>query len=65
MAKLTIEKARKIVGQLADKVTDQDLERDIAVAVTLKNLFFAKYPNKCKPQNSYNKNEYGKAVSNP
>lgn len=60
MAKLTIEKARKILGQSADKITDQELERDIAVAETLKNLFFAQYTNKGKFPNSYNKTNHGK-----
>ena len=60
MAKLTIEKARKILGQTAEKVTDQELERDIVVAETLKNLFFTQYINKRKFPNSYNENNHGK-----
>ncbi|SRR5258706_16423777 len=45
MAKLTIKRARKILGKSADKITDEELLRDIKAAEILKNLFFIKNNN--------------------
>lgn len=60
MAKLTIEKARHILGKLADNLTDEEIERDLKVAETLKNLFFQSYVSVAKPSNIYNKNTNAK-----
>lgn len=43
MAKLTITRAKKILGELADNVPDEQIEQDIRTAELLKNLFFRSY----------------------
>jgi hypothetical protein len=43
MTKLTITRARKILGTLANNVSDEALEQEIKVAEMLKNLFFSSY----------------------
>lgn len=60
MAKLTIEKARRILGKLADNVPDEQLEQDIKAAEVIKNLFFQKYITAKKATNIYNDTNHGK-----
>ena len=59
MANLTLTKARKILGKLAEGVSDADLEQEMKTAQLLKMLYFShlkKTPINC----SYNKEANGK-----
>jgi hypothetical protein len=48
MAKLTIKRARKILGNQAKQVSDDEIARDIQVAELLKNIFFNKMRSNLK-----------------
>ena len=54
MTELTIKRARKILGKLAEGLTDSDLEREIDTAKLLKNIFFNIYAK--RRNNNYNGN---------
>lgn len=43
LEKMTIKQARKILGQLADDISDQKLEQEIETASLLKDIFFSVY----------------------
>lgn len=58
MAKITINQARKILGNLASDVSDEELQQDIETAELLKTLFFS--TSKVRIQKTYNKNTNGK-----
>ena len=60
MAKLTIGKARLILGKLAENLPDDEIDRDIKVAEILSSLFFQYYIPTKKQPNNYNKNTNGK-----
>ena len=40
MAKLTLDRARKILGKLAEGISDEQISNDIRAAELLKNIFF-------------------------
>lgn len=40
---LTIKEARKILGKLADTISDKELEKEIDSAALLKDIFFSVY----------------------
>lgn len=61
MAKLTVARARKILGKLSESISDEEIEKDINVAEMLKNLFFNQYLKQKTIQNDYNKNNNAKA----
>jgi len=52
MAKLTLNKARKILGKIADGISDVQLEQEIQSAELLKTLYFNQL--KKKTEKSYN-----------
>lgn len=53
--KLNVKKARKILGHLADNVSDEQIEQDIKVVDIIRNLFFEKYVTLKKQPINYNK----------
>jgi len=55
---MTIKQARKILGKMAEGLSDKEILRDIRSAELLKNLFFENYLNQSKK--TYNK-QNGKA----
>lgn len=58
--KLTLTHARKILGKLAESVSNEELEREIEMAELLKSLYF-NYNSSHKLSNSvYNKEKDGK-----
>ncbi len=57
---MTIKQARKILGKLAEGISDEDIERDIKVAGVLKSLFFSKYSKNSTLQFIYNNKDNGK-----
>ena len=59
MAKLTIARARKILGKVPDNVTDEEIEKDIKVVEMFKNLFYSQYLKQKPLQIDYN-NSNGK-----
>ncbi|MGI5841265.1 MAG: hypothetical protein ACOX6N_03550 [Patescibacteria group bacterium] len=59
MANLTLTKARKILGKLAEGVSDADLEKEMKTAQLLKMLYF-NHLKKVQPNSSYNKEANGK-----
>lgn len=59
MAKLTIKRARKILGTLADDIPDDVLENDIRTAELLKSIFFKQYTS--RSTKGYNKYTNGKS----
>lgn len=54
MAKLTLTKARKILGKIADGISDAQLEQEIQSAELLKTLYFNQL-RKNQVEKSYNK----------
>jgi len=56
---MTISQARKILGKMADKISDEEILEDIKTAELLKNLFFIKYSTKMPPSD-YNVTKHGK-----
>lgn len=52
MAELTIKRARKILGKMAESIPDSELEKEIKAAKLLKEIFFASYAK--RRTNSYN-----------
>ncbi|NTU47037.1 hypothetical protein HGA88_05410 [Candidatus Roizmanbacteria bacterium] len=59
MANLTLTKARKILGKLAEDVSDADLEQEMKTAQLLKMLYFS-HLKKTPSNSSYNKETNGK-----
>ena len=57
---MTTKQARKILGRVADSLTDEDLQKDIRVAEVLKNLFFSNSFSRNKVKHMYNRVNYGK-----
>lgn len=57
---MTIKRARKILGKIADNLTDEEIKRDIQTAEILKSLFFNNYLSQNKSKSAYNKNSNGK-----
>jgi len=55
----SIAKARKVLGNLADNISDEQLQNDILVAEVMKNLFFQFYMDVKRSPKFYNKNNYG------
>ena len=51
----SIAKARKMLGSLADNVSDEQIQKDTLVAEVIKNLFFQLYVNAKKLPDNYNK----------
>lgn len=39
---MTVKKARELLGEEAEKITDEEIERDIETAKLFKNIFFEK-----------------------
>lgn len=54
MANLTLSKAKKILGKLAEGVSDEQLKQEIKSAEILKVLYFNQLKKK-QTENSYNK----------
>jgi hypothetical protein len=54
MAKLTLIKARKILGKIAEGISDAQLEQEIQSAELLKTLYFNQLRKK-QVEKSYNK----------
>lgn len=59
MANLTLSKAKKILGKLAEGVSDDQLAQEIKTAEILKVLYFNQL-KKTRTEIPYNKNSYGK-----
>jgi hypothetical protein len=55
----SITKARKVLGNLADSISDEQLQNDILVAEVMKNLFFQFYMDVKRYPKFYNKNNHG------
>jgi hypothetical protein len=51
---LTIAKARKILGQLADGISDEQLEKELEVANLLKTIYFNHNRSRNASKNSEN-----------
>ncbi|HLC87971.1 MAG TPA: hypothetical protein VJG66_02870 [Patescibacteria group bacterium] len=57
----TVNKARKILGKIANNISDEELEKDIKTAEILKVIFFNNYRPQKKSQQVYTPKENGKA----